>query len=98
MRISQLDSLTEMELCLLLYVVNILSPVGPELEITPRLLLSVKHDALLWKLSQIQPQLNEEGTKVFTSLMTKLNKTWLDEVTEHENSTKTELSQPEFQF
>ena len=98
MRIGQLESLTAMELYLLLYVMNVLLPVSPKIEITPRLLLSFKNDALLWKLSQVQPKLNDEGKKTFQTLMAKLNKTWLDEVIEHANSTKSIFSQPEFSF
>jgi len=98
MRISQLESLTEMELSLLLYIYNVLDPIRPPIEMTPRLLLSLRHDMLLWKLSQIQPKLNEDGKKVLTTLMTKLNKTWVDEVTEYANSSKPLFNQSEFQF
>ena len=98
MRIGQLKSLKSDELNFLLYLVNVLDPIRPPDEITPRLLLSIKHDALLFKIAQQQPKLTEEGKKVFHSLMTKLNKTWLQETIEHEHSTKPEFTQSEFSF
>ena len=98
MRIGQLESLTDMELSLLLYVFNVLEPIRPPIKMTPRLLLSLRHDMLLWTLSQIEPKLNAEGKKVFTTLMVKLNRTWMDEVKEYANSPKPIFSQPEFQF
>ena len=100
MRINQLESLTESELSLLLYVVNILEPIkSPSFHIeTPKELLWVKHDALIWKLSQHQSKLTDEGKLVFDGLLAKLNKTPEQEREDYERATNTELTQSEFQF
>ena len=98
MRIGQLNSLTELELALCLYVVNVLAPTSPPMEISPKMLLFFKHDALLFKLAQQESKLTDDGKKVFHSLMTKLNRTWLQEVIDHENSIRPEFTQQELQF
>lgn len=98
MRIGQLESLTQDELGLLLYVVNVLSPTSPPMEISPKMLLFFKHDALLFKLAQQESKLTDDGKKVFHGLMAKLNQTWLQEVIDHENSIRPEFTQQELQF
>ena len=98
MRIGQLQSLTTEDLELLLYIVNVVEPSIPSVEVTPKMLLFFKHDKLLFKISQQEPKLTDDGKKIFHSLMTKLNKTWLQEVIEHANSTKPEFTQSEFSF
>jgi hypothetical protein len=99
MRISQLQSLTQEELQLLLYVVNIVEPLtSPKIEIGPKELLWFKHDALLWKLAQQESKLTPEGQIIFQGLMSKLNKTASQEVKEHEHSSKPIFIQSEFQF
>lgn len=98
MRIGQLESLTQNELGLLLYVVNVLDPLNPPMEISPKMLLCFKHDALLFKLVQQESKLTDDGKKVFHNLMTKLNRTWLQEVIDHENSIRPEFTQQELQF
>jgi hypothetical protein len=100
MRISQLESLDESELSLLLYVVNVLEPIqSPKFVIDkPKQLLWVRHDALLWKLSRHQSKLTDEGKKIFNSLMIKLNKTPEQEHQDYERATNTTLTQSEFQF
>lgn len=98
MRIGQLESLTEDELALLLYIVNVIEPLRPPLEVTPKFLLFFKHDALVWKVAQQESKLTDEGKKIFHGLMTKLNRTWMQEVIDHENSTRPEFIQPEFSF
>ncbi len=98
MRIGQLESLTPDELGLLLYIVNVVSPTSPKMEISPKFLLFYKHDLLTFKVAQQEPKLTEEGKKVFQGLMTKLNKTWLQEVIEHENSSRPEYTQSELSF
>lgn len=98
MRIGQLKSLVPDELDLLLYIVNEISPTSPKLEYTPIQLTWFKHDNLVWKVAQQEAKLTDDGKKIFHSLMTKLNRTWIQEVIEHENSTKPEFTQPEFSF
>ena len=100
MRFSQLESLTDSELSLLLYVVNVLEPIqSPNFHIAkPTQLLWVRHGALLWKLAQHQSKLTDEGKEIFNSLMVKLNKTPEQEREDYERATNTELTQSEFQF
>jgi len=100
MRFSQLESLTDSELSLLLYIVNVLEPIkSPSFHIEkPTQLLWVRHDALLWKLAQHQSELTDEGKEIFNSLMVKLNKTPEQEREDYERATNTELTQSEFQF
>jgi len=99
MRIGQTELLTEQELSLLLYVTNILEPVqSPKIEIGLKELPWLKHEAIIWKLEQHQPNLTDEGQEVFKSLMTKLNKSPTQEREDYEHSTNTKLTQSEFQF
>jgi hypothetical protein len=98
MRISQVKSLSEEELSLLLYIVNIIHPIKPGPEITPKLLPTIRHDALLWIVSQQEPKLTDAGKLVFQSLMTKLNKTWIQEATEQQEARRPEMFQQEFEL
>jgi hypothetical protein len=98
MRIGQLQSLTSKELEYLLYIVNVVEPLQPPLEITPKFLLFFKHDKLVKKVADQEAKLTDDGKKIHQSLMTKLNKHWIQEVIDHENSTKPEFTQPEFSF
>jgi hypothetical protein len=98
MRTWQLDMLTEDELALLVHIVNVADPIkSPEFQVKKASdLLLIRHDALLWKCSQQEKNLSDEGKPVFTNLMTKLNMS-LDTYF-HEHPKRTELIQSEFQF
>jgi len=98
MRIGQLNSLTHNELGLLLYIVNVVEPISPPIEVSPKMLLFFKHDKLTFKVAQQEPKLTDDGKKIFHGLMTKLNKTWMQEVTDYENTTRPEFTQSEFSF
>jgi len=98
MRISQVQSLSEEELSLLLYIVNVIHPIKPGPEITPNLLPTIRHDALLWIVSQQEPKLTAAGKIVFQSLMVKLNKTWIQEAMEYAESIRPEMFQQEFEL
>jgi len=100
MRLSQLQLLDDSEISLLLYVVNVLDPIqSPKVDMeNPKNILWIRHDALLWKLSQHHSKLTESGKEVFKSLMTKLNKSPVQEHIDYEHSTNTTLTQSEFQF
>jgi hypothetical protein len=100
MRISQLQSLTQEELQLLFYIINVIEPLtSPKIEIGSKEILWFKHDTLVWKLSKQESKLTPEGKTIFQGLMTKLNKIATQEAKEYyecaSNSTST---QPEFQF
>ena len=59
MRISQLQSLTQEELQLLLYVVNIVEPLtSPKIEIGPKELLWFKHDAVALETCSTRIKIN----------------------------------------
>ena len=93
MRISQLQSLTEEELQLLLYIVNVVEPLTiPKIEIGPKELLWFRHDALLWKLSQQESKLTPEGQTIFQGLMAKLNKKATQEAKEYYEHTSSPIS------
>lgn len=98
MRIGQLESLTPDELDLLLYIFNELYPIKPGPEITPKMLLFIKHDVILWTLAQCESKIKPEHKHLIESLSTKLNKTWIQEVIEHESILKPLYTQSEFQF
>ena len=99
MRISQLQSLTQEELQLLLYVVNIVEPLtSPKIEIGPKQLTWFKHDALVRKLTNHELKLTPEGQVIFKGLMAKLNKTATQEAKEYEHTSKPIFTQSEFQF
>ena len=99
MRISQLQSLTQLELEVLLYVVNVLEPLtSPKIFIGPQELLWLKHDMLLRKLANQESKLTPEGQVIFKGLMDKLNKTATQEAKEYEHTTKSIFTQSEFQF
>jgi len=97
MRPQQIKSLTELEIDLLFYVMNDCGSRNPLLDNYEQLLW-LRNDAILWKMSQYQSKLNEEGKNVFQSLMTKLNMTPYQEVAEYANRNKPEHEQLEFQF
>lgn len=72
MTLNQLQTLSEDELCLCLYVVNITFPTLPKIEYEPRNLTWIRHDMLIKKLTDAFPRLNPEAHPIFTSLMEKL--------------------------
>lgn len=66
-----INNLTEEELALTLYVVNILLPTS-NLEITPTILKSYKYKFLVQKLLAAKNLVNEEGKPIYISLLNKL--------------------------
>lgn len=72
MTLSQLESLTEDELAMCLFVVNVVLPVKPPLEIPPRGLTWFKHDMLVKKLMDSFQHVNPDAHPIFVSLMHKL--------------------------
>lgn len=73
MTINQLQTLTEDELCLALYVVNQLSPaVAPPPPYDPDHLTWWKHTALVQKMLDVFPKLKPEAHTIYASLMEKM--------------------------
>ncbi len=95
MRIGQLQSLTEYELSLLLYIVNKVDTISiPKIEIGPKELLWIKHDVLLWKLAKQESKLTPEGKFIFKGLMTKLNSPIPLEFFDNNNNKEQQLELP----
>jgi len=73
MTLNQLETLTEDELGLALYVVNVLAPPGsPKTEFGPKNLTWFRRGVLEKKLLDIFPKLKPEGHATYSSLLTKL--------------------------
>ena len=73
MTLNQLETLTEDELALVLYVVNVIAPLDvPKMTFEPRHLTWFKHDALIKKLLDSFNRLKPEGHATYVSLMQKL--------------------------
>ena len=73
MTLNQLETLTEDELALALYIVNVVaSPAVPIMTFEPKHLTWFKHDMLIKKFLEVFPRLKPEGHATYTSLMQKL--------------------------
>lgn len=72
MTINQLSSLDEQELQMSLYIVNVISPIKPSMEILPHELPWLKHDMLVKKLLDAFQQVKPEYHSIYISLMQKL--------------------------
>lgn len=73
MTLNQLQTLTEDELAMALYIVNHISPpVIPPLPIYARDLTWFNHQALVQKFLDSFPKIKPEGHAIFQSLMEKL--------------------------
>lgn len=73
MTIEQLTSLTDDELAMCLFIVNVFDPVSfPKMEITRSHMLSYKHDMLVHTLIKAFPRIKPEAYPIFVSLMKKL--------------------------
>jgi len=74
MTLNQLHSLTEEELDMLFYIVNVLfPPTSPQIcMLVPRQLTWFKHDALIKKIVEAFPKVLPEGHATYTSLLEKL--------------------------
>jgi hypothetical protein len=73
MTFSQLKSLTDDELQLLFYVVNVLSPTTlPQIEYDYNSITWIRHQLLIQKLISVEPQIKDEFKEVFDRLMSKL--------------------------
>jgi len=72
MTLDQLDSLTEDELVMALYIVNHLFPVSLVGEISPRGLTWFRKGELEKKIQQAFPHIKREAHPVFSGLLNKL--------------------------
>ena len=73
MTLNQLESLTEDELAMVLYIVNVIvPPEAPKMEFEPRHLTWFKHDMLMKKILEVFPKLKPEGHDTYKSLLEKL--------------------------
>jgi hypothetical protein len=92
MRIQQVNDLDENELGMLLFIVNVIFPIQPLIEITPDLLPVIKHEALMAKVTQAEAHVTDEAKPIYQSLLKKLNSRWVDEVIQNANTTDTKPS------
>ncbi len=89
MRIGQLQSFTNTELALMIYIVNEIEPiVSPKVIIGKKELLWIRNDDLLQKLVRQQEKLTDEGKIVINQILTKLKKTSKQEIEEEETRQK----------
>lgn len=65
------NNLTEDELSLILYTLNVLCPTPPATEITVNRLKSYKPQCLAQKLSEVKDKLNDEGLEIYNSIFGK---------------------------
>ena len=72
MTLHQFNSLDETELCMVLYIVNVLFPVSLVGEIPPRGLTWFRKGVLEEKIKAAFPQVKNEAHPIFSSLLTKL--------------------------
>ena len=73
MTLNQLQSLSEDELAMALYIVNNISPPGiPPLPFDPRELTWFKHNLLVQKFIDSFPRIKPEAHHIYKSLMEKL--------------------------
>jgi len=72
MTLSQLNDLTDDELGICLFIVNVIDPTKPPLEIPPRGLTWFPHEILVKKLLNAFPQLHPEYHTIYQSLLTNL--------------------------
>ncbi len=70
--LHQLNSLTDDEIAVVLYIVNCLEPKILPYELGPRLLCSIKHHKLCERVVKSEPFINELGMPILVSLKSKL--------------------------
>ncbi|HOT89480.1 MAG TPA: hypothetical protein PLC59_00075 [Bacteroidales bacterium] len=73
MTLSQLDSLTEEELGMALFIINHISPLElPKMQFEPQHLTWFRHEMLVKKFLNSFNRLKPEGYPIYVSLMQKL--------------------------
>lgn len=92
-RLETLNSLTEDELAMLLYILNEEPPL-PITEVTPQMVLSYKFDALTWKISQWGEKVKDEYKGVFDQLMYKISNNGKQRNITQDGSVDTQASGP----
>ena len=73
MMLRHIESFTDDEMALVLYVVNVLFPPGaPKIEFGPEHLRWFRHEAVIKKLVDALPHIKPEAHPIYVSLMGKL--------------------------
>lgn len=73
MTLNQLETLNEDELAMIMYIVNILSPLDvPKIQLTPRHLTWFRPEALNQKVLDCFPRVNPEYHEIYKSLLEKM--------------------------
>jgi hypothetical protein len=88
-----LQSLTEDEMAVMLYVLNVLQPPGFNLTVDPWLVASYKKDALMGILAFHRQHVLPEGEKIYDTLLAKLNGVYELVTKKNEHTTATESNQ-----
>lgn len=74
MRLEQLYSLSEDEIDILWFCINVVNPrILKKVELQPRDFVSIKHTALLERLKQCRTFVKEENYPLFDGLVEKLS-------------------------
>jgi hypothetical protein len=87
-----LQSLSEDEMAVMLYVLNVLHPPGFNLTVDPWLVACYKKEALMQILAYHRQNVLPEGEKIYDTLLAKLNGVY-ELVTKNEHTATTESSQ-----
>lgn len=91
MTLDQLNSLTDEELGMALYIVNVLKPIETNPNLSPRLLTAIKHPALVQKIVESFDLVKPEAHEVYSSLLKKLGVEFKIEKKEDKENDKSEL-------
>ena len=74
MRLEELKTLTEDETAMLWYAINKTTPpILNDVEFEPSVFCSIKHDAIVNRINQIEPAVKDEFKSIYESLKIKLN-------------------------
>lgn len=93
MTLNQLETLTEDELAMCLYIVNVIDPLAaPKMEFEPRNLTWFKHEFLVKKIVNSYTRLLPEGHATYVSLLDKLG--YKFEIPKQPTSTETSSVNP----
>lgn len=82
-----LQSLSDDEISMLLYVTNILHPPGFDIKVNENILLSYRKDALMWVCTQHRDKVLPEYLLIYDTMISKLNGNV--GVTNNDNATET---------
>ncbi len=99
MRMDTIKFLTEDELALLLYIVNVVEPMTfPKMEIGVKELPWLRQKLLVEKLARQHDKLKPEGLEILKTLVSKITRHPIHEAEENERTLRNPVGQLNFQF